>query len=378
MRKKICLFIGCCLFFVNIFASQNLLQAYDDKVISLFGIYDSDGADRTTWMEMAGDSLYDMGHAQILRYYGFDSTEFMDALDAHNMLVVQTHGSGPIAILAVKDGHESYVTTTIINSTYASNALSQMRICFIGACSSGAGGVTSNNIVNSIYGKGAECVIGYSGTVSTKHNSMMLKNFCYYISLGYQVDDALSMAQTAVFARYGSYGNIDQRLVRGDQSISITEPAYEYLSALQNERTCISRNTVLEMENCFDNLEQGYRFESSQNSTTLTKCMRKYINDIKTNDVVFYVLDTKGNMLTSGSPRVGNGESVALNCPDLYECDILAYVQANYGILEVNDIVIDVEDVNNVYVDVYYDTNENGIPTLEVMSIALNEIVLER
>ena len=379
MRKKICLFLAFCMAFLCMFGSQSILQAYDDKVISLLGIIDEDGADRTSWMEMAEESLYDMGHAQILKYIGFNATDFMSALDAHNMLVVQTHGLGcGKGILAVKNGEESYVTTAMIKNSFAKDSLSQMRICYIGACSSGCGGATADNMVNAVYGKGAECVIGYLGTVYTAHNSMMLKNFCYYMSLGYQVDDALSMAQTVVFARYGAYGGVDQRLVRGNQGISITTASYQNLSAVQSEQT-YALQTGMNLDNYFIGLEEeGYRLENYQNATARTQCMRKYINNIKTNDIVFYVTDLDGNILTHGSPRVGNGEIVASEYQDLCEQDILSYVQDTYKILEVNDIILDVEDVENVGVDIYYYMNGKEGQCLEEMEVSLNEIIAER
>lgn len=409
MRKKVSLILVFAMMFLLVINPDGMIGASNESTISLMGIVYPDGGDRTSWIADAKESLYDMGHAVITPYIGFTATEFISAMDNQNMLVVHTHGSSDAnGILAYKDGVGTLVTSEMIDETFDVDELSQMQICYIGACSQGAGGTEADNFVNTIYEHGALCVIGYKDSVVTSCNALMLKNFCYYISLGYQVDDALSLAQNVVYARYGTYGGVSNRLVRGDRSVSMTAPAYEYMGVsstylrlnnamkadaylddednqvcsyvkIKGDNNYTSQGEVLSKEDFFENFElNGYQFETEQNDTSIMQCMRAYLNDIKTNDVIYYLVDMKGDLLAYGYPRVGNATEVGLNFSDIYERDIVNYVQDNYGVSEIEEIIIDVDDIDNPYVRVDFGLSEDGCERIDTITILLSDIIVER
>ncbi len=190
-----------------------------DAAINLYSIYlcgiiDSDGANRTGWQEKASTALANISDAVINKKTAFNSDELERYLKASKIFVVHTHGSA-VSLRAVdENGEISRLYKSDIDS-FASGALSGVKLAYLGACEVGAG---QSNIVKSVYSKGAACVIGYTESVYTNANYIMIENFCVGIGGGYSILESLAYADAKVLAGYSSSGNTDQRLVLGDTS----------------------------------------------------------------------------------------------------------------------------------------------------------------
>lgn len=426
MRKKTSVLLLMLLVAVCFLSPINAIATIENKTISLMGIIDDDGGDRTSWIAPSAISVgANIGNTSVSKYYGFTVSDFMSQIDNQDMVVIHTHGNQS-AILSKKDDTEILITSAMVDVPLAQTALSQLRICFIGACSCGAGGANADNFINRVYEQGALCVIGYQQSVKTDCNRTMLKQFCYYIGQGYTVNNALIRAEQDVFNTFGEFGETDDRLVRGISSIAMTDSSYRVIGTstyslrnyesqsvdidsnevffkdesslcttagdmfLYDENNKIISYAKLDMGNDIDscyasslNLDDffdsfnldGYRLEENKNSTSKMICMRSYINDIKTNDIVYYTINESGELLTYGYPRIGNANEVKKIYFNVNKDLIMDYINEKYNNLDIIDIIIDVDNVLEPYVRISYKDIASGCECIETLVISINEIM---
>ena len=343
----------------------NTSATINDKKISLMGIIDKDNADRTSWIDPAAMYLSGMEKTSISKFKDFDVGDMVNQLYKQDMLVVHTHGNQK-SIIANKNSERSSITTTLLDTVFAKTSLKQMRICFIGACECGKGGKNADNFVNKLYSKGPICVIGYTQSVYTKCNRTMLQRFCNYVSWGNNVKDALLKAQQDVYDQYGTYGYVNCRLVRGNDSVAMTDSSYKMIGTIALDDVPVYSCSEEEFFSQFE--LSGYVMEVQNMDDSVMKCMRAYINDIKTNDIIYCLKDLQGNIISKGSPRVGNAEKVKID--NVTKQDITKYVNGNYNIYDINDIIVDVIDADNALVNVYYCVGDS----IETLNISLNDV----
>lgn len=426
MRKKISVILTGILLLLSLTIPLQTDASISDKKISLMGIEHWDDADRTSWIDYAALAVAGVGNTSVTEFIGFDISDMMDQFYYQDMVVFQTHGyDNGAGIITYKNDTEQKLSRTIVDNVFSKNSCSQLRICYVGACSSGHGGATAENFVNTLYEKGAMCVIGYLDSVLTVCNSYMLRQFCYYIGTGYSVNNSLLRAEQDVFNKYGTYGTVNQRLVRGTSGIAMTDSSYRsmgsstyslenYASEMinidsgevvfadetsvcmqngetysfdENNQICSyilldldedadSRmNDVIEGDSLFESFDlEGYRLEINQYETSEMHCMRAYINDIKTNDVIYYTLDENNKLLSYAYPRVGSAYEVRKNFSDVCLDDVMTYVQNNYGYTEIEDVTLDVDDINNPCVNVSYRYSTDDYESIETISIPLVDV----
>lgn len=424
MKKRVSIIVVFILFLSGILTTQKASASISDKKISLMGIEYSDGGDRTSWIAPSAISVAGVGNTSVSKFIDFDVTDILNQLYNQDMVVIHTHGAQN-SILTYKNGTENILTSAIINSVFNVNAFSKLRICFIGACSCGAGGSSADNFVNMVYEHGALCVIGYKQSVNTSCNRLMLQQFCYYIGSGYTVQNALAKAEQDVYNKYGTYGNVNDRLVRGLSGIAMTDNSYRVMGTstyslvdynlqtlnipaeeivfldessiglqsgdmysfdennqiysyvkleLGDEQVAVERNNV-NTDDFFTvfNLE-GYELEITEYDNSEMHCMRGYVNDIKTNDIIYYIVDNNNDLVAYGYPRVGTASDVRENFGQITKSDVMCYIQNEYNISEIEDIIIDVDNPLNPYINISYNALYDGYESIETISVPLSYI----
>lgn len=421
MRRKVSFLVTVVLFCVSALSVIDIPASISDKKISLMGIKYSDGGDRTSWISTSANYVQGVGNTSVSKFIDFDINDVLDQFFYQDMVVLHTHGNQS-GILTYKDNTERILTSTIVDGVFSSSALSKLRICFVGACSCGSGGSGANNFINTIYEQGALCVIGYQDTVRTDCNREMLNRFCYYIGSGYSVKNSLTKAEQDVFNKYGEYGNVNNRLVRGVSEIAMTDVSYRAIGGSEysledyslkkfnvnsenvlfadEENVCAKTGDMFSYDennkvysytkldlgteseysksvnldtfwDCF-NID-GYKMEINQYASSKMVCMRAYINDLKTNDIIYYTVDENEELLSYGYPRIGKAKEAEYEYKDIDKNTVLDYLRERYGIYEAEDIIVDVNDVDNVVINVNYRDTNAEYESIETINIPINE-----
>ena len=178
MKKLLCLIL--CFVLVLCTAPISNALIIGPKVI-LCGIVDLDGADRTSWQEKATTYLRTIPNTMVTTQTAFNATQLLNYMNTANIFVIHTHGA-PTALKAVDaSGAETYLRNSNI-SALSSGELSNLEVAFLAACQSGGTASIGYNMVDAVFSKGAKCVIGYTQSVYTTWNYIMVREFC--VALG--------------------------------------------------------------------------------------------------------------------------------------------------------------------------------------------------
>ncbi len=218
MKRLVCLLMVVITITIAVYGNAEVLPTANYILnIYLCGIVDPDGADRTGWQYRAGLDLNTLSNSVVYKRTAFSKNELASYIRNSDVFLIHTHGKqdGKGLKCISNTGATSWLTTSDINS-WTSGALQDLDVAYIGACCSGAGGLNSANIVNSLYHRGTQCAIGYLTEVKTVCNYTMLESFGMALGMGYRISDALTYADARVLAVRGRTGNTNLRLVRGD------------------------------------------------------------------------------------------------------------------------------------------------------------------
>lgn len=100
------------------------------------------------------------------------------------------------------------LTTVDIDSLHAS-ALSNLKFAYLGACYTGQGKTGAINLVNSIYNRGADAVLGFTVNVLVDETNQWSKDFMEFLSEGYSISTAMYFADIEVKRVFSNrYNNI--------------------------------------------------------------------------------------------------------------------------------------------------------------------------
>ena len=266
--------------------------------IHLLGIVDPDGADRTSWQTPVQNYLDNIPNSYFFKFTAFNSNQLYAMMYPADIFVIHTHGSQNSLKAVDASGNVSYLTSNDISS-WPVGALDDIQLAFIGACECGAGGANANNLVNTIFAKGADCVIGYQQSVHTRANYIMIEEFCRGIGSGYTITEALTYADAQVLNLYGSSGNTNNRLVRGDTSTRFVDTGM----ILSIDPVTMSIDSTLDTFSInLDNytfIERYYTEDTALWTTIYTYC----IDGIETEDSVFIFHDSNGKFKTYMQPK---------------------------------------------------------------------------
>ena len=81
---------------------------------------------------------------------------------------------------------------------YNELALSDVKLLFLGMCLAGEGGAGADNVVNALYGKGAQCVLGFKVIVYTAALIPWQAAFIESLASGSTVADAMLAGDDAI------------------------------------------------------------------------------------------------------------------------------------------------------------------------------------
>lgn len=348
-----------CSISLNIFVSAvapGYTYTYD---INLCGIVDPDGADRTGWQTKAASILGNIPDSVINKHTAFTSAQLASYIKASEMFIIHSHGNSTAVKTIDSTGSSEFLRLSTIES-WSANSLSNLELAFLGFCSSGKGRGSQDNFISTIHEKGADCVIGYSDTVRTKANYIMIESFSIAIGAGYTVSEALAYADSQVLALYGSSGNTNQRYILGDVSQRFTNYLTPINSAGSNLMyaslptsskisfsSAYSTNTLgffdrnkLTVAETANNpsdfsISEEYALMQLQSicsnsnryaltdfyyteETDITTYIYSYrINGINTNDYVFLMFNSLGDLVSYGKPCEGAFDDVNISESEL-------------------------------------------------------------
>ena len=147
--------------------------------------------------------------------YGYTSLtkeELLVHLSSSEIFSCITHGLQ--TTIATSDG---YLYISDINSL-GNSAFDHLKFVYFGACETGAGGSSETNLVNTVYNKGADAVLGFTINVYVSETNLWTKIFMIELSEGKTLSTAMNVADTEV---------------RKDSSVKVpfysTSSSYRYL-----------------------------------------------------------------------------------------------------------------------------------------------------
>lgn len=128
---------------------------------------------------------------------GHDSTDLttgqlLGQLSTTSIFSCITHGS-PTSI-KTSDG---YLTVSRIDSLNES-VFEDLKFVYLGACKTGKGREDANNLVNAIYEKGADTVLGFTISVNVAETNTWTRAFMIELASGTTIEDAMLVADEAV------------------------------------------------------------------------------------------------------------------------------------------------------------------------------------
>ena len=157
--------------------------------------------------------------------YGYTTLtkeELLAHLSSTTVFSCITHGSQ--TQIATADG---YIKVSDINSL-DSTAFNNLKFVYFGACETGKGGSGANNLVNAVYNKGADAVLGFKINVFVDETNLWTEKFMVELANGATLSSAMSAADYAV--------RIDPDLV--DLPYFSTSSEYRYLQGSNQMIPC--------------------------------------------------------------------------------------------------------------------------------------------
>ena len=125
-------------------------------------------------------------------YTALNKDELLVRLSSSMIFSCITHGSQ--TSIATADGTLEVTDVTDL----ASNAFSDLEFVYFGACRTGEGGVNGSNLVNAVYAKGANAVLGFTVDTVVVETNLWTEVFMSELSTGCTIDYAMNIADQAV------------------------------------------------------------------------------------------------------------------------------------------------------------------------------------
>ena len=130
-----------------------------------------------------------------MRGYGYTSlskTDLLVHLASTSVFSCITHGL-PTSISAT----DGYLAVSDINS-FSSSAFDNLRFVYLGACYTGYDKEDFDNLVNAVYNKGADAVLGFIDEIWVEEANLWTQVFMTTLSEGATLEDAMSTADFVV------------------------------------------------------------------------------------------------------------------------------------------------------------------------------------
>lgn len=125
-------------------------------------------------------------------YTSLNKADLLAHLSSTSIFSCITHGLST-AIATTDD------TLTVNNINALDNtAFDSLKFVYLGACLTGEGGSSANNLVNAFYNKGADTVLGFTISVLVGETNSWTKSFMLSLASGSTISKAMTDADTAV------------------------------------------------------------------------------------------------------------------------------------------------------------------------------------
>lgn len=125
-------------------------------------------------------------------YTSLTKDELLAHLASTSIFSCITHGYK--SSIATTDGELSIADINSLDNA----AFDDLVFVYFGACQTAAGGSTGNNLVNSVYNKGADAVLGFIENVFVSETNSWTQTFMTTLATGVSIKSAMDVADVAV------------------------------------------------------------------------------------------------------------------------------------------------------------------------------------
>ena len=157
-------------------------------------MYLGEGTDDDAMVLQVANALNDLRSGANQQGYSFRTIakdEFFVQMATCEFFNVITHGGIPNGMELTNE----WIYTTDF-TMYNSSALSNLKFACILVCNNGEGGENADNIVNSVYSKGAQCVLGFKRIIFAPAANYWNEHLVTYLTLGYSIDQSIANADS--------------------------------------------------------------------------------------------------------------------------------------------------------------------------------------
>jgi len=175
----------------NSYRDEWLLIGQSDYVLMYIGYEDGD-PEMPPIVDDVSDELETEAGMKGYGYTALTEKELLAHLSSTTVFSCITHGLQ--SQIATTDGS---VTISDINSL-DNTAFNNLKFVYFGACLTGKGGSGANNLVNAVYNKGADAVLGFTISVYVDETNLWTKEFMLALANGATLSSAMNTADYAV------------------------------------------------------------------------------------------------------------------------------------------------------------------------------------
>lgn len=175
----------------NSYRDEWLLIGQSDYVLMYLGYEDGD-PEMPPIVDDVSDELEAEAGMKGYGYTALTEKEMLAHLSSTTVFSCITHGLQNE--LVTTDGS---VTISDINSL-DSTAFDNLKFVYFGACLTGKGGSGANNLVNAVYNKGADAVLGFTISVFVDETNLWTEEFMLALANGATLSSAMNTADFAV------------------------------------------------------------------------------------------------------------------------------------------------------------------------------------
>ena len=123
-------------------------------------------------------------------------TDLLEYMASSKVVSCISHGRQQSLLCVNQAGYTELTTTTVSNLDEA--ALDDLVFIYLGACSTGYGGAIYNNLVNALYNKGVNNVLGFTENVLVDETNYWTEQFMIALASGSTIDEAAKAADDAL------------------------------------------------------------------------------------------------------------------------------------------------------------------------------------
>lgn len=384
-----------------------------------------EGVNHTGWIAPSQNALLRISDTTVITKTSFNSTQLANYIKSANIFEIHTHGT-PTKLIAIEGSVKSELNKSVIDG-WSAGTLSSLKLAYLCGCNTGGidgtlsddqnanSNAYTDNLVNSMFSKGARCVIGNKKKVYIPYTRIMLQNFNVALGYGYTIQNALAYADAQVLAAKGATGGTDSRLVRGDTSVKFKEvteslrggslnqssnmiyftneegiygyfdvskmsqadksPSIQMRSNDQIEKD-IAEDFIMSKVTNFDKYTLNYQNYVEDTGLT-TYVYSYYIDNINTDDYIFVMVNNNSEIVSYGLPNEGKFDSIDLDEFDLDQTRVLLSQTLqekeidDYEVLE-ERLVIE-NDVLSIRYTVEYDSVQSEYECFEEVIVPLRE-----